>query len=134
MKKNYSLLLYLHSISPSFYESAMVDGASQLKMFFKITLPLLKPVMLFVLVTSLVGGLNMFDIPMLLTGPRGAPNNSILTVNMYMNNKRAFPAGMIGSAASVSIILFLMSSFIALVLSHYHHFKWWFEFAPPKGH
>ena len=110
------LVAGMNSISPSFYESAMVDGASQLKMFFKITLPLLKPVMLFVLVTSLVGGLNMFDIPMLLTGPRGAPNNAILTVNMYMNNRRAFPAGMIGSAASVSIMLFLMSSFIALVL------------------
>ena len=110
------LVAGMNSISPSLYESAMVDGASQLKMFFKITLPLLKPVMLFVLVTSLVGGLNMFDIPMLLTGSRGAPYNSILTVNMYMNNRRSFPAGMIGSAASISIVLFLMSSFIALIL------------------
>ena len=110
------LVAGMASISPSFYESAMIDGASQIKMFFYITLPLLKPVMLFVLVTSLVGGLGMFDIPMLLTGPRGAPNNSILTVNMYMNNRRVFPAGMLGSAASISVALFFMSSFVALIL------------------
>ena len=110
------LVAGMTSISPSFYESAMIDGASQIKMFIYITIPLLKPVLLFVLVTSLVGGLGMFDIPMLLTGPRGAPNNSILTINMYMNNRRNFPAGMIGSAASISVVLFFMSSFIALIL------------------
>jgi len=110
------LVAGMTSISPTFYESAMIDGASQFKMFLYITLPLLKPVLLFVLVTSLVGGLGMFDIPMLLTGPRGAPNNSILTINMYMNNRRAFPAGMIGSAASISVVLFFMSSFVALIL------------------
>ncbi|MCL2015078.1 MAG: sugar ABC transporter permease [Defluviitaleaceae bacterium] len=110
------LVAGMTSISPTFYESAMIDGASQTKMFFYITLPLLKPVVLFVLITSLVGGLGMFDIPMLLTGPLGAPSNSILTMNMYMNNRRSFPAGMIGSAASVSVTLFFMSSFIALIL------------------
>jgi len=110
------LVAGMTSISPSFYESAMIDGASQIKMFFYITLPLLKPVLLFVLITSLVGGLGMFDIPMLLSGPWGAPNNSVLTVNMYMNNRRTFPAGMIGSAASISVVLFFMSSFIALIL------------------
>jgi len=110
------LVAGMTSISPSFYESAMIDGATQPKMFFHITLPLLKPVMLFVLVTSLVGGLGMFDIPMLLTGTWGAPNNSILTINMYMNNRRVFPAGMIGSAASISVVLFFMSSFVALIL------------------
>ena len=110
------LVAGMTSISPSFYESAMIDGASQIKMFFYITLPLLKPVLLFVLITSLVGGLGMFDIPLLLSGQWGSPLNSVLTVNMYMNNRRSFPAGMIGSAASISVVLFFMSSFIALIL------------------
>ena len=110
------LVAGMTSISPSFYESAMIDGATQVKMFFYITLPLLKPILLFVLITSLVGGLGMFDIPMLLSGSWGAPNNSVLTINMYMNNRRSFPAGMIGSAASISVVLFFMSSLIAVVL------------------
>jgi multiple sugar transport system permease protein len=110
------LVAGMTSISPSFYESAMIDGASQIKMFFYITLPLLKPVMLFVMITSLVGGLGMFDIPMLLAGNTGMPNNAVLTMNMYMNNRRNFPAGMIGSAASISVVLFFMSSFVALIL------------------
>ena len=110
------LVAGMTSISPSFYESALVDGASQVKMFFYITLPLLKPVLLFVLVTSLAGGMQMFEIPLLLTGDSGPPQNSVLTVNMFMNNVRRFPAGMIGYAASVSVTLFFMSSFITLIL------------------
>ena len=110
------LVAGMTSISPSFYESALVDGASQVKMFFYITLPLLKPVLLFVLVTSLAGGMQMFEIPMLLTGPTGPPQNVVLTVNMFMNNLRVFPAGMIGLAAAVSVMLFFMSSFITLIL------------------
>ncbi|MCL1935682.1 MAG: sugar ABC transporter permease [Defluviitaleaceae bacterium] len=105
------------SISPSYYESAMVDGASQTRMFFKITLPLLKPVLLFVLVTSLVGGMQMFDIPLLLSdGPLGPPDMSVLTMNMFMRARMNHPANAIGSAAAVSVILFFISSFVALIL------------------
>jgi len=105
------------AISPSFYESAMMDGASQIKMFFAITLPLLKPVLLFVLVTSLVGGMQMFDIPLLLSGgPLGPPDNAVLTLNMFMNARRGHPANAIGSAAAISVILFFVSSFVSLIL------------------
>ncbi|MCL2386970.1 MAG: sugar ABC transporter permease [Defluviitaleaceae bacterium] len=105
------------AISPTFYESAMIDGANQFKMFFRITLPLLKPIMLFVLVTSLVGGLGMFDIPLLFSqSPFGNPQNSVLTINMFMNVRRSFPSMMFGSAAAVSVLLFLMSSVVALFI------------------
>lgn len=111
------LVAGMTAISPTFYESAMIDGANQVKMFFKITLPLLKPVILFVLVTSLVGGLGMFDIPLLFTGnPFGNPQNAVLTINMFMNVRRSFPGLMFGSAASVSVLLFTMSSLVALVV------------------
>jgi multiple sugar transport system permease protein len=110
------LVAGMTTISPTFYESAMIDGASQSKMFFHITLPLIKPILLFVLVTSLVGGLQMFDIPLMLAGPLGNPQNSVLTVNMLMNLRRTPPNNMIGSAASISIMLFFVSSFVALIL------------------
>lgn len=110
------LVAGMTAISPSLYESAMIDGASQAKMFFKITIPLLKPILLFVLVTSLVGGLHMFDIPHLLAGSFGNPGNSVLTVNMLMNNRRGAPSLLLGNSAAISVLLFFMSSFVALVV------------------
>jgi len=110
------LVAGMMSISPDYYESAMIDGANQVKMFFFITLPLVKPIMLFVLITSLVGGLQMFDIPLLLTGTIGGQGNAALTINMFMNAQRTFPAGMLGYAAAVSVVLFFMSSVVALIL------------------
>jgi multiple sugar transport system permease protein len=112
------LVAGMTSISPTFYESAMIDGANQIRMFFSITLPLLKPILLFVLVTSLVGGLGMFDIPLFLSGNQfGNPDNAVLTVNMFMNVRRSFQGGFqFGNAASVSVILFIMSSLVALVV------------------
>ncbi len=105
------------SISPTYYEAAMVDGASQFKMFRSITLPLLKPILVYTLVTSLVGGLQMFDIPYLLTkGGMGAPQGSIMTMNILMNMKRTSLAGDIGAAASVSVMIFIMSSITAVII------------------
>lgn len=54
-------------INPTFYEAATIDGASKTRSFFSITIPLLRPIVLYTLVTSLVGGLQMFEIPFLLT-------------------------------------------------------------------
>ncbi len=104
------------SISPSYYEAAMVDGATQYQMFKGITLPLLKPILVYTLVTSLVGGLQMFDIPYLLTNGTGAPQGSIMTMNVLMNMKRTSTAGDIGAAAAVSVMIFIMSSLISLVI------------------
>ncbi len=104
------------AISPSLYEAALVDGAGTFQMFRKITLPLIKPVLIYVLVTSLVGGMQMFDIPYLLTDGRGSPSNSILTntINMYM--KFHSSKGHIGAASSVGLVVFLMTSVVALLI------------------
>ena len=104
------------SISPTYYESAMVDGASQRRMFLGITLPLLRPILLFVLVTSLTGGLQAFDIPFLITNGRGDPQGSIMTLNIFMNLRRASAMGDVGAAAAISVVLFIMSSASAAVL------------------
>lgn len=99
------LIAGILSIDKSLYEAAVVDGATSWQSFRKITLPLLKPIMLYVLITSLVGGLQMFDIPLLLTN--GGPNNSVETLMTYIY-KQAFQGGRnlsIASAASVYLLL-----------------------------
>lgn len=110
------LMAGMTSISVSVYEAATIDGASIGQMFRYITLPLTKPVMIYVLVTSLVGGMQMFDIPFLLTDGRGSPANSILTNNILMYMKFRSSQGHIGAAASVGVVVFLMTSAVALLI------------------
>jgi ABC-type sugar transport system permease subunit len=102
------------SIPITLYEAAMVDGASATQMFRRITLPLLKPIMIYIFVTSLVGGMQMFDIPYLLTDRRGGPGNAILTNNIHMYIKFSSSKGHIGAASSVGVVVFIMTSICAL--------------------
>ncbi|MRI85923.1 carbohydrate ABC transporter permease [Fundicoccus ignavus] len=102
------------SIDASLYEAAEVDGATPWQSFRKITLPLLKPITLYVLITSLVGGLQMFDIPLLLTN--GGPNGSVETVMTYIY-KQAFQGGRnISIASAASIYLLLMTIVLSVVI------------------
>lgn len=93
------LMAGMTSIPVSLYEAAMVDGATSSQMFNRITLPLLKPILIYVFVTSLVGGMQMFDIPYLLTDGRGSPSQSILTNNILMYLKFSSSKGHIGARA-----------------------------------
>ncbi len=102
------------SIPVTLYEAATVDGASTMQMFTKITLPLLKPILIYIFVTSLVGGMQMFDIPFLLTDGRGSPNSSIQTNNILMYMKFASSKGHIGAASSVGVLIFIMTTVCAL--------------------
>ena len=108
------LMAGMTSIPVHLYEAAMVDGASVWQMFRKITLPLLKPILIFIFVTSLVGGMQMFDIPFLLTDGRGSPLSSIQTNNILMYMKFASSQGSIGTASSVGVMVFIMTSVCAL--------------------
>lgn len=104
------------SIPISLYEAAMVDGASSSQMFRRITLPLLKPILVYIFVTSLVGGMQMFDIPYLLTDGRGSPSNAILTNNILMYMKFSSSKGHIGAASSVGVLVFIMTTAVALLI------------------
>ncbi len=110
------IMAAMTSISVSIYEAATVDGANSMQMFRFITLPLIKPVMIYVLVTSLVGGMQLFDIPFLLTDGRGSPANSILTNNIMMYMRFRSSQGHIGAAASVGVMVFIMTTFVALLI------------------
>ncbi|WP_375535919.1 carbohydrate ABC transporter permease [Alteribacillus sp. HJP-4] len=106
----YSMLIYiagLQGISPEFEESARVDGASKTQIFFKITIPLLKPIIIFQVITSLIGGVQIFDQPYMLTEGSGAPDNATLTSVMYLY-RTAFEQGRFGYGATIAFCLFII--------------------------
>jgi multiple sugar transport system permease protein len=113
------LMAGMTSIPLPLYEAAMVDGANAWQMFTRITLPLLKPILIYVFVTSLVGGMQMFDIPFLLTDGRGSPLSSIQTNNILMYMKFASSKGHIGAASSVGVLIFIMTSIAALGIFYF---------------
>ena len=108
------LMAGMTAIPIHLYEAAMVDGASSAQMFTRITLPLLKPILIFVFVTSLVGGMQMFDIPFLLTDGRGSPASSIMTNNILMYLKFSSSKGHLAFASSVGVLVFIMTTVCAL--------------------
>jgi multiple sugar transport system permease protein len=113
------LMAGMTSIPTSLYEAAMVDGASGSEMFRRITLPLLKPILLYIFVTSLVGGMQMFDVPFLLTDGRGAPQYSIMTNAILMYAKFSSSKGHIGAASAVGLLVFIMTTVVALGLFYF---------------
>jgi multiple sugar transport system permease protein len=110
------LMAAITSVSPSLYEAALIDGAGSTQIFRYVTLPLIKPVMVYILVTSLVGGMQMFDIPMLLTDGRGSPANSILTNNIMMYMRFRSSQGHIGAASAIGVMVFIMTTAVALLI------------------
>jgi multiple sugar transport system permease protein len=103
------LIAGITGIDRSYYESAVVDGATTTQMFFKITLPLLRPVMLYILVTSLIGGMQMFDIPALFTRDGlGGIFQQFLTTPMFIYNQAFLSSQNYSYAATASIGLFLL--------------------------
>lgn len=103
-------------IDPSIYEAADIDGANTRQKFFRITLPLLKPILMYVLITSAIGGLQMYDIPALFnrstTGFIGLPDDTSTTLTMYI--MRLYSAD-VGKAAAVSVFLFVITLIISLL-------------------
>jgi ABC-type sugar transport system permease subunit len=110
------LMAAMSSISLSLYEAAVIDGAHDWQIFRYVTLPLIKPVMIFILVTSLVGGMQMFDIPYLLTDGRGSPANAILTNTIMMYMRFRSNEGHIGAASAIGVMIFIMTTIVALVI------------------
>lgn len=99
-------------ISPDIFEAAEIDGANGVQQFFKITLPNLKTIMLFTLVTSLIGGLQMYDIPSLLMQNSG-PDNATLTASVFIYNQAFKGSYMYNRAAAASMIMFVIISIIS---------------------
>ena len=97
----------LKQIPQAYYEAAAIDGATGLRRFFLITLPLLRPVLLFVTVLSVIGSFQIFGQPFIMTNPPGAPENSTRVLVMYIY-QTAFGFYRMGYAAAMSWLLFLV--------------------------
>jgi multiple sugar transport system permease protein len=102
----------LLSINPSLYEAARIDGASKMRSFFHITLPLLKPFIIINLILITMWSVNLFDIQLIMTG--GGPLFSSTTASLYMY-RQAFEFGLLSKGAASGIILIIINLAVAVV-------------------
>lgn len=116
----YNMVIYLaamQNISEELYEAASIDGANKIRQFFSITIPQLKPVILFTAILSTIGTLQLFDEPYTLT--KGGPSDSTLTIGMYLYQTgfRYFDFGYASTIAYVIVVLIAILSFIQFKIS-----------------
>ena len=108
------LMAGMMGIDTSLFEAAEVDGATSTQVFYKITLPLLRPILVYVVITSLIGGLQLFDVPQILTNGTGDPMRSTMTLIMFLN-KHLYSKNY-GMAGAVSVILFIITAILSLIV------------------
>ncbi|HAP03909.1 MAG TPA: ABC transporter permease [Lachnospiraceae bacterium] len=108
------LMAGMMGIDTSLFEAAEVDGATANQIFWKITLPLLKPIFIYVLITSLIGGLQMFDVPQILTNGTGDPVRSSMTLIMWLN-KHLYSRNY-GMAGALSVLLLIITGILSLIV------------------
>jgi multiple sugar transport system permease protein len=102
----------LQSISREYYEAAQIDGANPVQQFFNITLPLISPTTFFLLVTGVIGAIQVFDVPFVMTG--GGPANATEMIVMYLYTA-AFRLQRMGVASAMGYIVFMLILVLTLV-------------------
>ena len=112
------LIAGVMGIDPTLFEAAEIDGASATQIFFQITLPSLRTILLYTLVTSMIGGLQMFDIPLLYN--LGGPDETTLTTSVWIYNQAFSGRYFFNRASAASMIMFIiivvLSSFLFYLL------------------
>ncbi len=108
------LMAGMMGIDQSLFEAAEVDGATAGQIFRKVTLPLLRPILVYVMITSLIGGLQMFDVPQILTNGSGDPARSTLTMIMWLN-KHLYSKNF-GMGGALSVLLFLVTGVLSIAV------------------
>ena len=108
------LMAGMMGIDSSLFEAAEVDGATSTQIFFTITLPLLRPILIYVMITSLIGGLQMFDVPQILTNGTGDPVRTSMTLIMYLN-KHLYSKNY-GMAGALSVILLIITGILSMII------------------
>ena len=106
----------LQNISTDLYEAASIDGATSGQVFFKITLPLLMPILLYVAITSLIGGLQMFDVPQIITSGSGKPQMSCMTLIMYLNRVIGQGSKNYGLGGAISVVIFIITGALSMIV------------------
>ncbi len=109
------LLAGMQAIPRDYYEAAMIDGAGTVRQFFSITIPQLRPTLIFVIVTSTIGGLQIFDEPRLYdTAGQGGASSQWMTITIYLYNL-GWGQLNFGRAAAVAWLLFLIIVIVGLL-------------------
>ncbi|MBQ0000683.1 MAG: sugar ABC transporter permease [Clostridiales bacterium] len=114
----YTMIVLISGIlgmNPEWFEAADIDGATGLQKFMYITLPNLRSILIYTLVTSLIGGLQMFDIPKLLVTQSG-PDNATLTASVFIQNQAFAGSYLYTRASAASMILFVIICILSAIV------------------
>ena len=109
------LMAGIMGIDQSLFEASTIDGASSLQTFFRVTLPLLTPILVYTIITALIGGLQMFDVPQVLTNGLGTPNRTSTTLIMYLNNYLGTSKNY-GMAGAISVVVFILTALLSILV------------------
>ena len=109
------LMAAMMGIDTSIFEAAEIDGCQPRQTFFRITLPLIRPILIYVLITSMIGGLQMFDVPQILTNGNGDPVRTSMTMIMYLNRFMGASKNY-GMAGALSTVLFVICAILCFIV------------------
>lgn len=109
------LMAGIMGIDQNMFEAANIDGATATQTFFKVTLPLLTPILVYTIITALIGGLQMFDVPQVLTNGAGTPNRSSMTLIMFLNSYLKTSKNY-GMAGAISVIIFIITGLLSMLV------------------
>ena len=109
------LMAGIMGIDQNLFEAANLDGASSVQTFFKVTLPLLMPILVYTVITAMIGGLQMFDVPQVLTNGAGTPDRTSMTLIMYLNSYLGGSKNY-GMAGAISVIIFIITGLLSLIV------------------
>ena len=104
------LMAAIMGISPDIFEASELDGCNSFQRFFSITLPLIRPILAYTWITSIIGGLQMFDVPQILTNGQGTPDRTSMTLIMFLNSH--LKSKNYGMAGALSVYLFIVSGIL----------------------
>ena len=109
------LMAGIMGLDQNMFEAAQIDGANSVQVFFRVTLPLLTPILVYTIITAMIGGLQMFDVPQVLTNGGGTPNRTSMTLIMYLNNYLKTSKNY-GMAGAISVIIFIITGILSLIV------------------
>ncbi|MGU3471159.1 carbohydrate ABC transporter permease [Paenibacillus sp. D51F] len=111
------LIAGVMGINPALFEAASIDGANGWQIFFRVTLPSLRTIMLYTLITSMIGGLQLFDIPQLFL--YGGPDDATLTTSVFIYGQAFKGSYMYNRAAAASMIMFVIAAVLSALLFYF---------------
>ena len=108
------LIAAINGISMQNFEACDLDGCNHIQRFFYITLPMIRPILAYTLITSIIGGLQMFDVPQILTNGQGNPDRTSMTLIMFLNHH--LKSKNYSMAGALSVYLFIISAILCFIV------------------